>query len=91
MKQRNHIAIPTSDADHYLDQAEKRALNDILTSVRRKRSEEIASAIVDQLFRNGKSQAVRLVLALPNGKDGSSWGRGAVRDLILKHLNNPGE
>lgn len=88
MKQRNHLTIHAIDADHYLDEAERRALNDILAKARRKRG-KIANTIVEELFRGSKGMPVgRLVQALPNGEDGCSWGRGAVRDLILRHLED---
>lgn len=90
MTKQNHtqnLAIPSSDADRYLDAAQKRLLDDILTSIRTKRATETANAIVEQLFQNSKGQAAtRLVLALPNGQDGGAWGRGAVRQMILKQL-----
>ncbi len=49
--------------------------------------EAITNAIVDELFTNvfGES-AQRLVLELPDKKDGGGWCRDSVSSIVAKHL-----
>ena len=52
-----------------------------------KKRKTIAKKIADELFTNGSNEkAKRLVLELENGKDGGGWCKGAVIDIIKKHL-----
>jgi hypothetical protein len=47
----------------------------------------VAQQIVDDLFRNGVGeQAVRLMLVLPDGRDGGGWGRRPAQDQIERIL-----
>ena len=57
--------------------------------------EKLADEIVKALFINGAGQeAKRLVLELPNGKDGGGWSqagaRGAIAAQLRVHLTDGG-
>lgn len=49
--------------------------------------EKLADEIVKALFINGAGQeAKRLVLELPNGKDGGGWSQAGARGAIAAQL-----
>lgn len=51
-------------------------------------NQQLAAKIADDLFTNGcDEKAERLVLELPNGRDGGGWCKQAVADRILQALN----
>lgn len=53
--------------------------------------EEIADAIVEDLFTNGFcDKAVRLVMISTEGRDIGGWGRPAVRSRVLAILHDRG-
>jgi len=52
--------------------------------------EELAKAIARAIFTTGSGQhAARLVLELPDGRDGGGWCEESVVDQILKVLQQP--
>lgn len=52
-----------------------------------KRHQYIAKRIAKHLFTNGANErATRLVLQLPDGRDGGGWCEKAVRDSIARML-----
>jgi hypothetical protein len=51
---------------------------------------ELADKIADSLFTDGDGQkAERLVLELPNGRNGGGWCRDAVRGVIQAAISEP--
>jgi len=49
--------------------------------------DSLASLISNDLFTNGSGEtAERLVLELPQKRDGGGWCKKAVYDVIVKHL-----
>lgn len=51
-------------------------------------NEELAQAIVDDLFENTfGAKAERLVLELPGGGNGGGWCKSAAKDRILERLS----
>ena len=48
---------------------------------------QVAESIVDDLMTNGNGdKADRLVLELPDGRDGGGWSRSAAIDRVAKIL-----
>lgn len=65
---------------------------DEITSLRIDRDrigiQRLAIEIANVLFRSDGENADRLILELPNGRDGSGWCKEAVVDQIIAKLND---